>query len=298
MERQLAKEMAWAFPFAARPVPTQWSTARIRRLPGSAQVFSDAQLHDQFRAVEWRPVRGASVPPIVRQGRRPNAMACGFCHHVDGGGRPENSSLAGLPAEYLIRQMEHMRSGLRKGADGSWAPASAMHRVALGVTPAEARAAASYFARQRFIPRTRVVEAAMIPSAVATSGVYRFGAGRQPLGLRIVEGPEDFGRFQLRDNQARYVAYVPPGALARGARLAAGGGGRIQPCAECHGAGLKGGVGPPLAGRSPTTAVRQLVAFQSGARGGAEAVPMQGVARGLSPRDMIDVAAYAASLRP
>jgi len=69
--------------------------------------------------------------------------------------------------------------------------------------------------------------------------------------------------------------------------------------ASCHGDTLQGaGLIPPLAGRSPTYIVRQLVAFQTGARAGANAQFMLPVVGKMALSDMIDVAAYAASLDP
>ncbi len=94
-----------------------------------------------------------------------------------------------------------------------------------------------------------------------------------------------------------YIAYVPAGAVARGAALAsdsrAG-----QPCASCHGAGLKGGLGPPLAGRSPTYLARQLMSFQAGGRRSPEAAAMRARAARLSDAQIIDLAAYAAAPHP
>ena len=55
---------------------------------------------------------------------------------------------------------------------------------------------------------------------------------------------------------------------------------------------------PPLAGRSPTYLLRQLVKFRLGHRGGPAALPMQQEVSRLSLGDMIAVAAYSASLRP
>jgi hypothetical protein len=46
---------------------------------------------------------------------------------------------------------------------------------------------------------------------------------RKALGRRIVETPNDFYRFELRDSTVGYVAYVPRGAIARGSDLAATG---------------------------------------------------------------------------
>jgi len=58
------------------------------------------------------------------------------------------------------------------------------------------------------------------------------------------------------------------------------------------------GVGPipPIAGRSPTYILRQLLGFKTGARSGTTGLPMRAVVKNLKISDMIDVAAYAASL--
>jgi cytochrome c553 len=57
-------------------------------------------------------------------------------------------------------------------------------------------------------------------------------------------------------------------------------------------------LAPPIAGRSPTYLVRQLYEIQSGIRAGSAAAPMKIGVTGLSPDDMIAVAAWAASLPP
>ena len=50
-----------------------------------------------------------------------------------------------------------------------------------------------------------------------------------------------------------------------------GGDGVTLPCGSCHGADLRGaGLVPPIAGRSPTYILRQLIGFRTGARAGAE----------------------------
>ncbi|MFI4959673.1 MAG: c-type cytochrome, partial [Lysobacterales bacterium] len=75
--------------------------------------------------------------------------------------------------------------------------------------------------------------------------------------------------------------------------------GAAQACESCHGADLRGvGNIPPLAGRSPTYIVRELILFQTGGRSNTGAAPMQREALHLSLRDMIAVAAYAASREP
>ncbi len=172
----------------------------------------------------------------------------------------------------------------------------------MNATDAEVAAAARYFSRLQFTPRVRVVEAARIPSTRQAAFVYArvSGAGTEPIGSRIVEGPLDFERHELRDDAMTYVAYVPPGSIKRGRAIATTGtSGPATACVTCHGANLVGtGLAPPLAGRYPTYLVRQLIAFKTGTRSTVASQPMQPVVARLAVRDMIAVAAYAATLAP
>ncbi len=294
---------AWAFPVLAAPstkAPPVWSTVKNSggAAPGAASRV--AAVLAGCRAAAGRPLARPPAPAIVREGRRPAVEACGFCHLPEGSGRPENAVLAGLPADYIERQLADMRSGARRSSGGAWRPASLMEKVAAAATPQEVEAAARYFAARPYTPHTRVIEAAAPPKAVAVGAIYRFATDgtTERLGRRILEGPDDFERFELRDDLVGYVAYVPPGAIARGARLArTGGGGRTQVCGACHGDRLQGMTGPPLAGRSPTGLFRQLYGFKTGARRGAASAAMREVTARLDINDMIDLSAYAGSLR-
>jgi cytochrome c553 len=145
-----------------------------------------------------------------------------------------------------------------------------------------------------------VVEADTIPHAVPFAFVYALSpaGAREPLGRRIIEAPVSPEAFELRDPRMTFTAYVPRGAVGEGAALAKSGGPAAQPCTICHGAGLRGGVAPPLAGRSPTTMARQLMAFHNGTRANAEAAPMRLIAEALDGRQMIALSAYAATLKP
>jgi cytochrome c553 len=97
-----------------------------------------------------------------------------------------------------------------------------------------------------------------------------------------------------------FTAYVPPGAIQRGAALAKGDPAKGLPaCDTCHGAGLKGGaVAPPIAGRYPTGIFRQLYAFKTGARKSLAAGFMKPMVETLSQKDMVDLAAYVGTLKP
>jgi hypothetical protein len=38
---------------------------------------------------------------------------------------------------------------------------------------------------------------------------------KEPIGSRIIEVPEDLAQFENRDSHARFIAYVPPGAVKK-----------------------------------------------------------------------------------
>jgi cytochrome c553 len=280
----------WLYPPGVRSEPTGAAADALHRLPDSDQVFTGAQLADLQHAVDWRPGEHPPLPPAVGEGQG-EAGACGYCHLPDGAGRPENAALAGLPAVYIRRQVAAFASGARGGAS-AFRPIQLMAKTAQGVDPGAVAAAADYFSGLTFTPRTRVVETDSLPPFKAQHFVYAFGAGAPvPLGERIIEGPQSQEGFALRDSHTTYVAYVPKGAIARGAVEAQG-------CIACHGQDLQGGAGPPIAGRSPTFIARQLFEFRGGAREEAEAQHMRGLTSNLTDSQIIDIAAYVGSLRP
>ena len=139
--------------------------------------------------------------------------------------------------------------------------------------------------------RIKVIEAATVPKMKSQEGMWLPADGREPIAGRLIETPADVNREQLRDPHAGFIAYAPPGAVAKGRRLAA----KIG-CAGCHGAGLRGADAPGIAGRSPSYLARQLYDFQQGTRHGEMAAAMQPVVAGLSGADIVNLTAYAASL--
>jgi cytochrome c553 len=290
----------WAFPGSAADTTVADST-RLHRVPNSEARFTLHQVFDRFAPPDWHPSGHSAMPDVVAHGRKPNLYACAYCHLPNGMGRPENATLAGLPADYIVAQVADFRSSARRNPLPGWGPGNSMHAVAMNATEAEVDSAARYFSGLRFTPRARVIEAARIPRMRQAAFVYARipGAGTEPIGSRIVEGPPDFERHELRDDGMTYVAYVPPGSIKRGRSIArAGTNGLATACVTCHGAKLTGtGLIPPLAGRYPTYLVRQLLAFKTGTRSTAASQPMQTVVAGMSVADMIAVAAYAASLK-
>lgn len=276
-------------------------STQLHRVPNSGARFTLHQAVDRFAPPDWHPNGHPPMPDVVGHGRAPNLFACAYCHLPNGEGRPENATLAGLPAAYIISQLADFRSSARKNPLPGWIPGNSMHAVAMSATEAEVAVAAGYFSRLPSMPRVRVIEAARVPRMREAAFVYARipTAGTEPIGSRIVEGPPDFERHELRDDGMPYVAYVPPGSIKRGRSIATRGTkGLATACVTCHGKTLVGkGLVPPIAGRYPTYIVRQLLAFKTGARSTPASQPMQPVVARMSVEDMIAVAAYAGTLR-
>jgi cytochrome c553 len=291
----------WAFPGSPKDSGVVDST-RLNRVPNSRARFTLLQAIDRFAPPDWHPSGHPPMPDVVAHGRSPNLFACAYCHLPNGTGRPENAALAGLPEGYIIAQLAGFRSSARRNPLPGWIPGNSMHTVAMSATEADVAAAARYFSGLRFTPQVRVIEAARIPRMREAAFVYARipGKGTEPIGSRIVEGPPDFERHELRDDAMTYVAYVPPGSIKRGRSIATTGtNGLATACVTCHGKNLVGiGLIPPLAGRYPTYIVRQLIAFKTGARSTPASQPMQAVVARLTVSDMIAAAAYAATLAP
>jgi cytochrome c553 len=277
-------------------------------LPNSTAEFTRAQLTNRFSAPDWYPGSHGPMPEIVARGRAPDLYACGYCHTPAGQGRPENAPLAGLPSEYIVQQVMDFKSGARRALlPGVFPPADLMIHEAAEITQAEAETAAQYFSREKLRPRVIIMERSRVPRTQVVGSVYTPipNGGEEALGTRLIELARDSAQHENRDEQMRYVAYVPPGSIARGRALArTGGHGKTVACVTCHGDNLQGnrleGMGPipPLAGRSPSYLLRQLLAFKTGARTGPIAQTMQSVVAGLEIGNMIDAVAFAASLPP
>jgi cytochrome c553 len=124
--------------------------------------------------------------------------------------------------------------------------------------------------------------------------------GKEPIGSRIIEMPENLERTELRDSKSSFIAYVPVGSIKKGEALVkTGGAGKTIACGLCHGEDLKGlGIVPPLAGRSPSYVVRQLNDIKTGNRNGMWAQLMKEAVAKLTVEDMVAIAAYTSSRQP
>src|SRR5436190_5468657 len=246
-----------ATPPAADPAPKQ--------VPGSTVSLTVAQTRDANNPPDWHPNDHPPMPDAVAHGRPKEMRACGFCHLVNGQGRPENAALAGLPAAYIVQQMADFKNGDRKSAEPKMGPPNAMIQDAKAAHDDEIKAAAAYFSSFPFKKWIRVIESKEVPkSKIAGSMHVSTNDGNEPLGQRIIELPENLERTELRDSASGFVAYVPPGSIKKGESLV-----KSMSCGTCHGPDLKGlGPVPPLAGRSPSYTVRQLFDLQTGVRKG------------------------------
>jgi cytochrome c553 len=293
----------WAYPIDPPAAPSAPPDDRTpRHVPQSRAAYTDAQLADLFLAPDWHPEDHRPAPEVVRHGRRPDVYACSHCHRMGGSGGPENAKLAGLPADYIVRQLQDYQHGARSTAVPTRLPQRYMIKIAKALTPPDMQAAAAYFAALTATANIRVRESAQVPRTHAEGWRLAADAGgaTQAIGHRIIELPDVPRNFERRDSRTTFTAYVPPGSLARGRVLAtAGAGGATLACATCHGPQLQGmGLAPPIAGRSPTYLLRQLYEIQAGIRAGANAVPMKISIAALSLDDLIAAAAWAAALPP
>jgi cytochrome c553 len=291
----------WAYPWAPdfKAAPDDGIP---RHVPDSTAAFTIAQERNLFFAPDWHPDDHPAMPDVVAHGSPPEVRACGSCHRVEGTGGPENASLAGLPAAYIVQQMADYKSGARKFSGPQRSPVLLMTAIAKATSETDAQAAAAYFASLKPKPVIKVVETDTVPATQIARVFYMLAksGGTEPIGERIVEVPNDVEQFEHRDSRSQFTAYVPTGSIAKGEALAkTGGSGTTTPCVTCHGLNLRGVDSVPgIAGRSPSYLVRQIYDFQQHSRTGAASALMAPVVEKLSHADMIALAAYISSLTP
>jgi cytochrome c553 len=269
---------------------------------GSAAAFTRTQIGDLYQVPDWHPAGHPAMPGVVAHGRKPEVFACGYCHLPNGQGRPENSSLAGLPADYIVEQMEEFKRGLRKSSEPRHKPTATMIAYETKASDEEIQAAAAYFSGLKAKRWIRVVETKTVPKTHVAGWmlVASEGSEMEPIGNRIIETPENLEQTELRNDASGFIAYVPVGSIKKGrALVTTGGAGKTIACAACHGSDLRGmGNVPSIAGRSPSYIVRQLYDMRSGARTGAKVQLMKAPVANLTMADMVTIAAYVASLQP
>ena len=286
----------WAFNIPDKVQPTAVKIEGIIKAPGSAKEYEAAKVGGNANPPDWFPDEHPAAPRAVTGGAGIR-FACGSCHLMSGQGHPESADIAGQPVEYLIRQMTYYKTGTRLD-DARMGP------IAKATADEDVRQAAEYFAALKPTVWVKVIEAATPPKTfIATAGRHRQlhpDGGTEPIGRRILEIPADPFLTEIRDPHSGFIAYVPPGSIARGEALVkAGDSGKTVQCALCHGAALQGlGEVPRLAGLQPLYVARQLFDMQYGSSAGKAADLMKPVVANLSEDDIIAIASYLGSLPP
>lgn len=215
----------WAYPInASGPPKAPPDDGSLRHVPNSTVSLTQAQILNRFAAVDWHPDAHPRMPEPVARGRQPDAYACGYCHYPNGLGPPENASLAGLPARYIVEQIGAFRDGTRKSSQPRMLAPALMTKMAIHATDDEVALAAAYYAALPYRHWVRVVEADSAPG-VEVHGVSAYASksdgSRESIGNRIVEIPEDRTRTEgrrLRLCRLRSAGLHLAGKITRGYR--------------------------------------------------------------------------------
>jgi len=289
----------WAYPLMDEGRGRGPDDGTLLSVPGSDLQRTQSQIDDPFNPPDWYPEEHPPLPEIIAHGRPPDLRACGQCHMLHGMGHPESAMMAGLPVNYVIQQMRDFKSGARISL---YRRHNSMVAAATHATEEEVRVAAEYFSGLQPVKWVTVIEAESVPETYVGGGNMRHpepDGGMEPIGERIIEIPEDSHRAERRDPHSGFIAYVPPGSLEAGRELASTGAGRTIQCNLCHGPDLKGLADVPgIAGMSPLYIARQLWDIKYGARTGTSAALMLAVVANLTDEDVLNLAAYVASLDP
>jgi cytochrome c553 len=300
---------AWGWKDAAQvPPPAAVRDTTVKHsLPASKLSVTEAEANDRQNPPDWYPEDHSPMPNIVAHGDAARMIyACGLCHLPNGLGRAENANVAGLPVEYFRQQLLEFKNDQRVSSDPRKTNTATMTGFAKVLTDKEVDEAAAYFAQIKLPPDwVKVVEAATVPITQGNGSwsvvIEGAGAGTEPIGNRIVEtpvNPDDQEKW--RNPRSGFIAYVPPGSIAKGKQLVeSGSNGRFTACTVCHGTDLRGiGPIPTLAGRSPSYIARQLYDMQNGNRSGPWTQLMAPIVAALQPGDILNLSAYIASLKP
>ena len=287
----------WAYPVT--PPPGQLDNTVEKSVPDSTAHYTAAQVDDPFNPPDWFPNEHPAMPQVVAHGGpKPAGRACAQCHLPSGDGHPESASLAGLPADYIIRQMGSFKRGERNNPR-----AGVMIAMAQVLSDDDIRAAAEYFSKLKPTAGYNVVEETdTVKKSAVGAGGMRFaseGGETEPIGERIINLPKDETEAKLRDPHSGFTDYVPAGSITKGQALAAGGDGKTIACTLCHGPDLRGMEQVPgITGRTATYIFRQLNDIQGGFRTGTAVGFMKPAVANLTQSDMIALAAYLEFRKP
>jgi cytochrome c553 len=279
-------------------------SGELLSVPGSDRQFTVEIITHPYTPADWFPNDHPPMPEIVAHGKEASGFrACAICHYPTGHGLMQNGPLAGLSMDYFLRQLDDFANDRRLTADLNKANGFEMAAMARNMTAEEKREAAAYYTSIPFQKWVRVIESDTVPVFTATrNGLFleSEGSETEPLGMRVVEMPEDtYQSNMLRNPRSGLKAYVPIGSIARGEEIIRTGGERSMECLTCHGQDLRGtAIAPPIAGRQPSYIARQLYDMKAGTRAGALAATMTAAVQNLTEEDIINIVAYVSSREP
>src|SRR5215831_8020427 len=144
----------WAYNIPDKVQPPEPKVPATVRVTGSTKEYAASALGGNAQPLpDWFPDEHPAPPKSV-SGPMPNA--CGSCHLMSGQGHAESADIAGMPAEYIVRQMKYFKSGVRKEE-------ARMGPIARAMSDEDVRAAAEYFAAIKPNPFVKVIETATPP---------------------------------------------------------------------------------------------------------------------------------------
>src|ERR1700724_598301 len=103
----------WAFNIPDKVQPSAVRPEGIIRAPGSAKEYEWTKVAGNANPPDWFPDEHPAAPRSVTGGAGIR-FACGSCHLMSGQSHPEAADIAGMPADYLIRQMAYYKAGTPK----------------------------------------------------------------------------------------------------------------------------------------------------------------------------------------
>ena len=272
-------------------------------VPGSSVSMPRSAINLTNGPPDWHPDSHPPMPELVAKGGGDGVVACGYCHLPNGQGKPENAQCGGA----AVRVHRAADDGLAKrstqdgraadgpaglhGADrpgrhrcaGSCVPRSTSHRST------SSRGFASW--RPTWCPRHgSPAGSTRWSKAAGWSRSARAWSRRRRICIEpsCVMTPRVLSPTYPPAPSHEESASRPPATMA----------GR-RPAPVCHGPQLRGlGPVPALAGRSPSYIARQLYDLQTGIRNGAWSDLMDATVANLTTEDIVNLAAYTASLEP
>src|SRR5437763_1101610 len=195
----------WAYPANLPDYVAPPDKGVPQQVPNSNVKLTLTQIRDLFTPPDWHPEDHPAMPPIVGQGRKPQVWACGYCHLPTGYGKPENANVSNLPEPYFMQQVADFKSGARRSTISDTLPHSGMVASILPTTDAEVKEAYDYFAKNKLtMQRYKVVETETVPKTKVQGSwvlapIAGEGAGKEPIGQRVIEVPNDAALTTLRD---------------------------------------------------------------------------------------------------